>query len=142
MNNNTIDLVATGGKLILENSPLLRENKEQAKLGVETLAIILKEMNTYSNVNLPVMSLNLEWIKQIKIAAQACNLERVTLFPYNINGHIQLYLRMYGENRTEFCRILGLNQWSPNNLQVDNTEIDALEKMYGVVLYIKEVHST
>ena len=69
---NKIDTFALAGKLAVESSAMNRENKEYAKLGIEGLQILLKEMQQSQVRDLSVMGLDLTQVHSTRAAACMC----------------------------------------------------------------------
>ena len=135
---NKIDTFALAGKLAVESSAMSRENKEYAKLGIEGLQILLKEMQQSQVRDLSVMGLDLTQVAWIKTAAKQCGLKRVVLFPCNINGQVQIFFRMYEGDRKAFCNMIGIQYIESNLSARDEAEIEKCIKQYGIILYERD----
>ena len=133
MSNSVFDQMAIAGKLAVETSTLSRDNKELAKLGIDTATSFLAYLQSLSCPDLSVMGLSMGKIVQIKETSKCCGMDKVVLFPYPIQGQNYLNLiRMYGGDSNTFTKELGINSLVTN---ADPELLNALEEKYGIIIY-------
>lgn len=137
MNDNFIDSIAVWGKFGVENSGRSRDEKEWAKSGVDCLSSILKLIPKSLTPTMSVMGLDIEQIRSIKQIAEQYAIEKVVLFPYLDGQNIIPLIRVYGGDRERFFQFFGWNHiHSEPPAQIESwSNIDILEKEYGVILY-------
>lgn len=133
---NFIDSVAAFGKLGIEKSNLSRDDKEYAKSGVDCLSSLLKQLEPRQRVDLSVMGMNLERVRDIKVSARQYSVEKVVLFPYpNGYGVIPL-IRVYGGDVKAFFCSIGVSPLEMNISVEEGEKIHDIEKEYGIILYV------
>ena len=135
--NNLIDFGASIAKLSIENSNLLRNDKELAKYEVDALANIIKTYQYYSNNNISVLGFNILTIKQIKMVASQCLIEKIVLFPViYTTGNYEILIKVYGQDRQKIFDLINVKTL---NTSINNEiNIDSYEKNYGVIIYERE----
>ena len=113
MDYTSLDLLADGSKLFVENSSMPQNQKELAKFGVDCLTELIKRFNVPPQVNFSVMGFSLDQIYALKAAAKECKLTRVTLFPCPVNGVLVPCLKMEGGDISAFCNTQVYRRWKP-----------------------------
>ena len=73
MDYTSLDLLADGSKLFVENSSMPQNQKELAKFGVDCLTELIKRFNVPPQVNFSMMGFSLDQIYALKAAAKECN---------------------------------------------------------------------
>ena len=138
--NNTIGIEALGliGKSIVERSPMDRDSKEWAKLGIEGFELFLKSLQSSRNQEQASVGSAFEQIRLIKETAKQCSVKRVVAFPINDNGQIKTLFRLYEGNWDEFCNRLGLIRMDGRFNAKESAELVELERQYGIILYERD----
>lgn len=133
MINSTYDCLALAGKFVVEGTKLPRDQKELAKLCIDSAATLFSDLKRFSFRDLSVMGLSMEMICRIKETAMNCGIDKVTIFPFPITEREYLILiRMYGGDSGTFKKELEVV-----SLKTDekNELIDTCEEKYGVIIY-------
>ena len=141
MDYTSLDLLADGSTLFVENSSMPQNQKELAKFGVDCLTELIKRFNVPPQVNFSMMGFSLDQIYALKAAAKECKLTRVTLFPCTVNGVLVPCLKMEGGDISAFSNTTGLPSLEAMNMKVNanESEQNALIQKYGVVIYSSEL---
>lgn len=135
MNDNYIDFIADLRKINIENSWLTRDEKEQAKTGIDCISDLLKLIQTQPKQNITVMGISMEEIRKIKIIAKQCSVEKVVLFPYPNGQNVLPFIHVYGGNKELFWRYNGYTQSQLETSSNQYPSFEKIEEAYGVILY-------
>lgn len=120
-----IDVIAIGGKLLVECTKLRPWAKATINLGIGALAECLKNA-TLSDT------------EQIRIAAKRFNLDKVVAVPFGSwRGKDIIAIRAYGYKAEEFIKHLGLHFIPEKEKNNFISTILENEKNFGVVIYQK-----
>lgn len=135
MNNSAIDLMAFGGKLVVESTSWSRLQKESFKAGIDILADVMKDTRVTEENNFSVMGLSIYQIRSVKDAAKLYGLDRVIIFPCPINSVLTPCLNMEGGDITGFQKMLGVSPLKRESITTTESNLPALMEQYGVILY-------
>ena len=132
---SNIDIIASVGKVGIENSSLSESHKELAKASVDIVTNLIKEYQKSSQPYLCMFGLNFELVNRIKVEALKYDIERVVCIPRPCNnGTIQAVIRTRGGNTEGFCHSIGI-QPLPTESEYNNDSLDQLQKQYGIIIY-------
>ena len=109
MNNSAINLMALGGKLVVESTSWNRLQKEGFKASIDVLAEVMKSTRVTEENEFSVMGLSIYQIRSVKDAAKLYGLDRVIIFPCPINSVLTPCLNMEGGDITGFQKMLGVS---------------------------------
>lgn len=109
MNNSTINLMALGGKLVVESTSWNRLQKEGLKASIDVLVEAMKSTRVTEENEFSVMGLSIYQIRFVKEAAKLYGLDRVIIFPCPINSVLTPCLNMEGGDITGFQKMLGVS---------------------------------
>ena len=120
-----INYLAHVSKLLVGISQMEERRKEDAKVGIDAVAELLKlEVNSRHP--------GIEFVQE---AARFYNLDCVVAFPCVVQGENRVLLRMYGGSISGFCQHLNISLFSENDVQLNQIYVTQMERQYGVVLY-------
>ena len=97
-----LDLSASIGKFNVENSNLLRDEKEYIKSNIDLVTDILKTNQSNTN-NISVMGFSISTIKNMKMLASQFSIDKVIVFPvFYDSGDYQILIKVIGQDRENF----------------------------------------
>ena len=99
--NDVIDLLALGGKLVVEVSKLDTDSKENAKIKIDVGKELLKEITKTPE-------------EKFNECAKKCCIQKITVDVYLFNSFYYLYFHIFGGDNVSFCNMVGINILSPN----------------------------
>lgn len=135
MNNSAINLMALGGKLVVESTSWNRLQKEGLKASIDVLAEVMKNTRVAEENEFSVMGLSIYQIRFVKDAAKLYGLDRVIIFPCPINSVLTPCLNMEGGDITGFQKMLGVSPLKCESITTSESNLPALIEQYGVILY-------
>ena len=135
MNNSAINLMALGGKLVVESTSWNRLQKEGLKASIDVLAEVMKSTRVTEENEFSVMGLSIYQIRFVKEAAKLYGLDRVIIFPCPINSVLMPCLNMEGGDITGFQKMLGVSPLKRESITTSESNLPALIEQYGVILY-------
>ena len=135
MNNSTINLMALGGKLVVESTSWSRLQKEGLKASIDVLAEVMKSTRVTEENEFSVMGLSIYQIRFVKEAAKLYGLERVIIFPCPINSVLTPCLNMEGGDIAGFQKMLGVSPLKRESITTSESNLPTLIEQYGVILY-------
>lgn len=135
MNNNAINLIAFGGKLVVESTSWNRLQKEGFKAGIDILADVMKDTRVTEDTTFSVMGLSVYQIRLVKEAAMVYGLDRVIIFPCPINSVLTPCLNMEGGDIAGFQKMLGVSPLKRESITTSESNLPTLIEQYGVILY-------
>lgn len=138
MDYTSLNLIADGSKLLVENSSMPKNRKEYVKIGIDYAAALIKRFGTPSQVNFSVMGFSPDQLYKLKTAAKEYKLTEVILFPCPVNGVFVACLRMKGGDILTFLNAVGLKSLEDVNVNASEIEQNELIQRYGVVVYSSE----
>ena len=129
-----LDLSASIGKFNVENSNLLRDEKEYIKSNIDLVTDILKTNQSNTN-NISVMGFSISTIKNMKMLASQFSIDKVIVFPvFYDSGDYQILIKVIGQDRETFFD--NINVQKLYNISEENEKtLDKFEKDYGVIIY-------
>ena len=132
-----LDLSASIGKFNVENSNLLRDEKEYIKSNIDLVTDILKTNQSNTN-NISVMGFSISTIKNMKMLASQFSIDKVIVFPvFYDSGDYQILIKVIGQDREDFFD--NINVQKLYNISEENeTTFDKFEKDYGVIIYERD----
>ena len=132
-----LDLSASIGKFNVENSNLLRDEKEYIKSNIDLVTDILKTNQSNTN-NISVMGFSVSTIKNMKMLASQFSIDKVIVFPvFYDSGDYQILIKVIGQDREDFFD--NINVQKLYNISEENeTTFDKFEKDYGVIIYERD----
>ena len=132
-----LDLSASIGKFNVENSNLLRDEKEYIKSNIDLVTDILKTNQSNTN-NISVMGFSVSTIKNMKMLASQFSIDKVIVFPvFYDSGDYQILIKVIGQDRENFFD--NINVQKLYNISEENeTTFDKFEKDYGVIIYERD----
>ena len=132
-----LDLSASIGKFNVENSNLLRDEKEYIKSNIDLVTDILKTNQSNTN-NISVMGFSISTIKNMKMLASQFSIDKVIVFPvFYDSGDYQILIKVIGQDRENFFD--NINVQKLYNISEENEKIlDKFEKDYGVIIYERD----
>lgn len=135
MNNSAINLMALGGKLVVESTSWNRLQKEGLKASIDVLAEAMKSTRVTEENKFSVMGLSIYQIRFVKEAAELYGLDRVIIFPCPINSVLTPCLNMEGGDITGFQKMLGVSPLKRESITTSESNLPTLIDQYGVILY-------
>lgn len=135
MNNSAINLMALGGKLVVESTSWNRLQKEDLKASIDVLAEVMKSTRATEENEFSVMGLSIYQIRFVKEAAKLYGLDRVIIFPCPINSVLTPCLNMEGGDITGFQKMLGVSPLKRESITTSESNLPALIEQYGIILY-------
>ena len=135
MNNSAINLMALGGKLVVESTSRNRLQKEGLKASIDVLAEVMKSTRVTEENEFSVMGLSIYQIRFVKDAAKLYGLDRVIIFPCSVNSVLTPCLNMEGGDITGFQKMLGVSPLQRESITTSESNLPALIEQYGVILY-------
>lgn len=135
MNNSAINLMALGGKLVVESTSWNRLQKEGLKASIDVLAEVMKNTRVAEENEFSVMGLSIYQIRFVKDAAKLYGLDRVIIFPCSVNSVLTPCLNMEGGDITGFQKMLGVSPLKRESITTSESNLPALIEQYGVILY-------
>lgn len=135
MNNSAINLMALGGKLVVESTSWNRLQKEGLKASIDVLAEVMKSTRATEENEFSVMGLSIYQIRFVKEAAKLYGLDRVIIFPCPINSVLTPCLNMEGGDIAGFRKMLGMSPLKRESITTSESNLPALIEQYGVILY-------
>lgn len=135
MNNSAINLMALGGKLVVESTSWNRLQKEGLKASIDVLAEAMKSTRVTEENKFSVMGLSIYQIRFVKEAAKLYGLDRVIIFPCPINSVLTPCLNMEGGDITGFQKMLGVSPLKRESITTSESNLPTLIDQYGVILY-------
>lgn len=135
MNNSAINLMALGGKIVVESTPWNRLQKEGLKASIDVLAEVMKSTRVTEENEFSVMGLSIYQIRFVKEAAKLYGLDRVIIFPCPINSVLTPCLNMEGGDITGFQKMLGVSPLKRESITTSESNLPALIEQYGIILY-------
>ena len=135
MNNSAINLMALGGKLVVESTSWNRLQKEGLKASIDVLAEVMKSTRVTEENEFSVMGLSIYQIRFVKEAAKLYGLDRVIIFPCPINSVLTPCLNMEGGDITSFQKMLGVSPLKRESITTSESNLPALIEQYGIILY-------
>lgn len=135
MNNSAINLMALGGKLVVESTSWNRLQKEGLKASIDVLAEVMKNTRVAEENEFSVMGLSIYQIRFVKDAAKLYGLDRVIIFPCSVNSVLTPCLNMEGGDITGFQKMLGVSPLKRESITISESNLPALIEQYGVILY-------
>ena len=135
MNNSAINLMALGGKLVVESTSWNRLQKEGLKASIDVLAEVMKSARATEENKFSVMGLSIYQIRFVKDAAKLYGLDRVIIFPCPINSVLTPCLNMEGGDITGFQKMLGVSPLKRESITTSESNLPTLIEQYGVILY-------
>ena len=135
MNNSTINLMALGGKLVVESTSWNRLQKEGLKASIDVLAEVMKSTRVTEENEFSVMGLSIYQIRFVKEAAKLYGLDRVIIFPFPVNSVLTPCLNMEGGDITGFQKMLGVSPLKRESITTSESNLPALIEQYGIILY-------
>lgn len=132
-----LDLSASIGKFNVENSNLLRDEKEYIKSNIDLVTDILKTNQSNTN-NISVMGFSISTIKNMKMLASQFSIDKVIVFPvFYDSGDYQILIKVIGQDRENFFD--NINVQKLHNISGENEKtLDKFEKDYGVIIYERD----
>ena len=132
-----LDLSASIGKFNIENSNLLRDEKEYIKSNIDLVTDILKTNQSNTN-NISVMGFSISTIKNMKMLASQFSIDKVIVFPvFYDSGDYQILIKVIGQDRENFFD--NINVQKLYNISEENEKtLDKFEKDYGVIIYERD----
>ncbi len=132
-----LDLSASIGKFNVENSNLLRDEKEYIKSNIDLVTDILKTNQSSTN-NISVMGFSISTIKNMKMLASQFSIDKVIVFPvFYDSGDYQILIKVIGQDRENFFD--NINVQKLYNISGENEKtLDKFEKDYGVIIYERD----
>ena len=132
-----LDLSASIGKFNVENSNLLRDEKEYIKSNIDLVTDILKTNQSNTN-NISVMGFSISTIKNMKMLASQFSIDKVIVFPvFYDSGYYQILIKVIGQDRENFFD--NINVQKLYNISEENEKtLDKFEKDYGVIIYERD----
>ena len=132
-----LDLSASIGKFNVENSNLLRDEKEYIKSNIDLVTDILKTKQSNTN-NISVMGFSISTIKNMKMLASQFSIDKVIVFPvFYDSGDYQILIKVIGQDRENFFD--NINVQKLYNISEENEKtLDKFEKDYGVIIYERD----
>ena len=132
-----LDLSASIGKFNVENSNLLRDEKEYIKSNIDLVTDILKTNQSNTN-NISVMGFSISTIKNMKMLASQFSIDKVIVFPvFYDSGDYQILIKVIGQDRENF--FYNINVQKLYNISEENEKtLDKFEKDYGVIIYERD----
>lgn len=132
-----LDLSASIGKFNVENSNLLRDEKEYIKSNIDLVTDILKTNQSNTN-NISVMGFSISTIKNMKMLASQFSIDKVIVFPvFYDSGDYQILIKVIGQDREDFFD--NINVQKLYNISEENEKtLDKFEKDYGVIIYERD----
>ena len=132
-----LDLSASIGKFNVENSNLLRDEKEYIKSNIDLVTDILKTNQSNTN-NISVMGFSISTIKNMKMLASQFSIDKVIVFPvFYDSGDYQILIKVIGQDRENFFD--NINVQKLYNISEENEKtLDKFEKDYGVIIYERD----
>ena len=132
-----LDLSASIGKFNVENSNLLRGEKEYIKSNIDLVTDILKTNQSNTN-NISVMGFSISTIKNMKMLASQFSIDKVIVFPvFYDSGDYQILIKVIGQDRENFFD--NINVQKLYNISEENEKtLDKFEKDYGVIIYERD----
>ena len=132
-----LDLSASIGKFNVENSNLLRDEKEYIKSNIDLVTDILKT-NQSNTSNISVMGFSISTIKNMKMLASQFSIDKVIVFPvFYDSGDYQILIKVIGQDRETFFD--NINVQKLYNISEENEKtLDKFEKDYGVIIYERD----
>ena len=132
-----LDLSASIGKFNVENSNLLRYEKEYIKSNIDLVTDILKTNQSNTN-NISVMGFSISTIKNMKMLASQFSIDKVIVFPvFYDSGDYQILIKVIGQDRENFFD--NINVQKLYNISEENEKtLDKFEKDYGVIIYERD----
>lgn len=109
--NDAIDLLALGGKFVVEGSKLDTDPKETVKLGIDVGKELIKEITKTPEE------------KFIECAKKCC-IQKITVDVYLFNSFYYLYFHILGGDNVSFCNMVGINILSQSERQNFETFIN------------------
>lgn len=134
MNNSAINLMALGGKLVVESTSWNRLQKEGLKASIDVLAEVMKSTRVTEENEFSVMGLSIYQICFVKEAAKLYGLDRVIIFPCPINSVLTPCLNMEGGDITGFQKMLGVSPLKRESITTSESNLPALIEQYGLSL--------
>ena len=135
MNNSAINLMALGGKLVVESTSWNRLQKEGLKASIDVLAEVMKSTRVTEENEFSVMGLSIYQICFVKEAAKLYGLDRVIIFPCSVNSVLTPCLNMEGGDIVGFQKMLGVSPLQRESITTSESNLPALIEQYGVILY-------
>lgn len=135
MNNSAINLMAFGGKLVVESTSWNRLQKEGLKASIDVLAEVMKSTRVTEENEFSVMGLSIYQIRFVKDAAKLYGLDRVIIFPCPINSVLTPCLKMEGGDIAGFRKMLGVPPLRSEDITTSESNLPTLIEQYGVILY-------
>lgn len=135
MNNSAINLMALGGKLVVESTSWNRLQEEGLKASIDVLAEVMKSTRVTEENEFSVMGLSIYQIRFVKEAAKLYGLDRVIIFPCPINSVLTPCLNMEGGDITSFQKMLGVSPLKRESITTSESNLPALIEQYGIILY-------
>ena len=135
MNNSTINLMALGGKLVVESTSWNRLQKEGLKASIDVLAEVMKSTRATEENEFSVMGLSIYQIRFVKDAAKLYGLDRVIIFPCSVNSVLTPCLNMEGGDIAGFQKMLGVSPLKRESITTSESNLPALIEQYGIILY-------
>ena len=135
MNNSAINLMALGGKLVVESTSWNRLQKEGLKASIDVLAEVMKSTRATEENEFSVMGLSIYQIRFVKEAAKLYGLDRVIIFPCPINSVLTPCLNMEGGDIAGFRKVLGISPLKRESITTSESNLPTLIEQYGVILY-------
>ena len=135
MNNSAINLMALGGKLVVESTSWNRLQKEGLKASIDVLAEVMKSTRVTEENEFSVMGLSIYQIRFVKEAAKLYGLDRVIMFPCSVNSVLTPCLNMEGGDITGFQKMLGVSPLKRESITTSESNLPALIEQYGIILY-------
>ena len=132
-----LDLSASIGKFNVENSNLLRDEKEYIKSNIDLVTDILKTNQSNTN-NISIMGFSISTIKNMKMLASQFSIDKVIVFPvFYDSGDYQILIKVIGQDRENFFD--NINVQKLYNISEENEKtLDKFEKDYGVIIYERD----
>ena len=132
-----LDLSASIGKFNVENSNLLRDEKEYIKSNIDLVTDILKTNQSNTN-NISVMGFSISTIKNMKMLASQFSIDKVIVFPvFYDSGDYQILIKVIGQDIENFFD--NINVQKLYNISEENEKtLDKFEKDYGVIIYERD----
>ena len=132
-----LDLSASIGKFNVENSNLLRDEKEYIKSNIDLVTDILKTNQSNTN-NISVMGFSISTIKNMKMLASQFSIDKVIVFPvFYDSGDYQILIKVIGQDREDFFDNISVQKLY--NISEENEKsLDKFENDYGVIIYERD----
>lgn len=102
--NDAIDLLALGGKIVVEGSKLDTDSKETVKLGIDVGKELIKEITKTPE-------------EKFNECAKKCCIQKITVDVYLFNSFYYLYFHIFGGDNVSFCNMVGINILSQSESQ-------------------------